>query len=373
MPAQVSYPGVYVEEISSGVRTITGVATSITAFMGRALRGPVNEPVTITSPADFDRTFGGLGEKYPMSYAVRDFYANGGSQAIIVRLFNPWFRNDEQLKMALEAGKRVVEATAGASVEDAVNAAEQEAKKPENQVQPRVAKAVAAAARQAAGEQGATPAKVKEAADKAFKDLEKVASKNTALLTLGQETNALTLKAASPGSWGSALEATIDRKDISEDVGKQFQLAETDLFNLTVTDVATDRGEKFRNISLKESRRRLDRVLEAESALIRWSGPFPTDGLPTLPQDLDTKPVDAKATAPEAEPLPLDYFSYEEGLRALDKADLFNLLCIPPDKRGGWTGDIANVYQDAMKYCATARHAHRRSPRRVGRQPGNGG
>ena len=40
MPVSVSYPGVYIEEIPSGVRTITGVATSITAFVGKALRGP---------------------------------------------------------------------------------------------------------------------------------------------------------------------------------------------------------------------------------------------------------------------------------------------------------------------------------------------
>ena len=43
MPTTPTYPGVYIEEIPSGVRTIMGVATSITAFIGRALRGPVDE------------------------------------------------------------------------------------------------------------------------------------------------------------------------------------------------------------------------------------------------------------------------------------------------------------------------------------------
>jgi len=57
MPVTPTYPGVYVQEISSGVRTITGVATSITAFIGRAGRGPVNEATTITSQADFERNF----------------------------------------------------------------------------------------------------------------------------------------------------------------------------------------------------------------------------------------------------------------------------------------------------------------------------
>ena len=86
MPITPTYPGIYIEEIPSGVRTITGVATSITAFVGRALRGPVNEPKTINGYADYERTFGGLWSDSTMSYAVRDFYLNGGSQAIIVRL-----------------------------------------------------------------------------------------------------------------------------------------------------------------------------------------------------------------------------------------------------------------------------------------------
>ena len=87
MPVAVSYPGVYIEEIPSGVRTITEVATSITAFIGRASLGPVNEPITINSFGDFERQCGGLIVDYPMSYAVRDFFLNGGSQAIIVRLY----------------------------------------------------------------------------------------------------------------------------------------------------------------------------------------------------------------------------------------------------------------------------------------------
>src|SRR5262249_36797627 len=61
-------------------------ATSITAFLGRAVRGPTDEPVIINSFGDFDREFGGLDANHPMSYAVRDFYLNGGSQAVIVRI-----------------------------------------------------------------------------------------------------------------------------------------------------------------------------------------------------------------------------------------------------------------------------------------------
>jgi phage tail sheath protein FI len=87
MPVTPTYPGVYIEEIPSGVRTITGVATSITAFIGRAKRGPVDKATTINSFADYDRIFGGLDLDSAMSYAVRDFYLNGGHQAIIGRLY----------------------------------------------------------------------------------------------------------------------------------------------------------------------------------------------------------------------------------------------------------------------------------------------
>ncbi|MFZ4506487.1 MAG: phage tail sheath family protein [Fimbriimonas sp.] len=94
MPITPTYPGVYIEEISSGVRPITGVATSITAFVGRALRGPVNEAVTINSFGDFERTFGGLWTESTLGYSVRDFFNNGGGQAIIVRLFSPEFADE---------------------------------------------------------------------------------------------------------------------------------------------------------------------------------------------------------------------------------------------------------------------------------------
>ena len=89
MPSALTYPGVYVEEIPSGVRTIVGVATSITAFIGRARRGPVNLAVTINSYSDFEKQFGGLWVDNALGYAVRDFFLNVGGQAIVVRLYNP--------------------------------------------------------------------------------------------------------------------------------------------------------------------------------------------------------------------------------------------------------------------------------------------
>src|SRR6266567_6134550 len=86
MPITPTFPGVYIQEIPSGVRTITGVATSITAFLGLAKRGPVNKAVHIFSLKDYENNFGGLSTDSAMSYAVNQFFLNGGNEAWVVRL-----------------------------------------------------------------------------------------------------------------------------------------------------------------------------------------------------------------------------------------------------------------------------------------------
>ena len=86
MAVTYAYPGVYIVEKASGVRTITGVATSITAFIGRALRGPTDKPKLVQSFADFDRVYGGLWAESALGYAVQHFFANGGHDALICRV-----------------------------------------------------------------------------------------------------------------------------------------------------------------------------------------------------------------------------------------------------------------------------------------------
>jgi hypothetical protein len=87
MPVQTTYPGVYVQELPSGAHSIAGVSTSITAFVGAATMGPVDEPTRIFSLADFSRVFGpAIDADHPLAYAVAHFFANGGSQAIVVRV-----------------------------------------------------------------------------------------------------------------------------------------------------------------------------------------------------------------------------------------------------------------------------------------------
>ena len=86
MPPTLNYPGVYIEELPSGVHTITGVATSIAAFAGWAPQGSVTEAVMVESWSDFARQFGGLSSGNYLGYSVNQFFANGGQQAYIVRL-----------------------------------------------------------------------------------------------------------------------------------------------------------------------------------------------------------------------------------------------------------------------------------------------
>jgi hypothetical protein len=81
-----TYPGVYIEELSSGVHTITGVATSIAAFVGWAPMGPTTEATMVESWAEYQTQFGGLDARSRLGYAVNQFFANGGQQAYIIRL-----------------------------------------------------------------------------------------------------------------------------------------------------------------------------------------------------------------------------------------------------------------------------------------------
>ena len=288
MPVALSYPGVYIEEVPSGVRTITGVATSITAFIGRAARGPSDAigPVVINSFGDFERNFGKLHPDYPMSYAVRDFYLNGGAQAVIVRLYK-------------KAGTKPAKATI------------------------------------------------------------KLAG-----------TPALILEAASEGAWANSLRTRVDDK-VSSDVAARFGLSASDLFNLTLHDMTSGAEETFLNVTVKESPRRVDRVLRSDASLLRVAASvtLPGTAVPTKHSDsdpgktvwdLDKSSTGVKDPADKAvDSAPLDQTAYtgdetaKTGIFALKKVDLFNLLCIPADTRDGDT--LPDVYQTALNLSVARR------------------
>jgi phage tail sheath protein FI len=86
MPVQTTYPGVYVQEVPSGVRTITGVSTSIAVFIGRTRQGPLNEPVLCLSISDFERRFSSDYARSDLARSVRLFFLNGGTQCYVMRV-----------------------------------------------------------------------------------------------------------------------------------------------------------------------------------------------------------------------------------------------------------------------------------------------
>ena len=86
MSISPTYPGVYVQELSSPVHTITGVATSITAFVGALGTGPINQATRVHSLSEFSQRFGAPDQASRVGMAVQQFFLNGGADAYIVRL-----------------------------------------------------------------------------------------------------------------------------------------------------------------------------------------------------------------------------------------------------------------------------------------------
>jgi uncharacterized protein len=281
MPVTPTYPGVYIEEIPSGVRTITGVATSITAFIGRALKGEIDEPVRVQSFGDFERLFGGLWDKSPMSYAIEQFFRNGGQDAIVVRVYK----------------------------EDAA-----------------------------------------------------AANKGRSSVSLAP----LILSAASPGEWGKTLKAAVDYNTREAEEGITANLK---LFNLTVQQVREPGSdqvvavETLRNLSIDvDSPRFFKKVIEQESRLVDVQPAVDLTAIPPASAiDAQTKQLtftpanagegDDGEAITDAEVVGSEVS--RTGIYALEKADLFNLLCIPPLTRGGVVDN--ETLSKAVTYCQRRR------------------
>jgi phage tail sheath protein FI len=344
MPVAATYPGVYIEEIPSGVRTITGVATSIAAFIGRAARGPTDEPITINGYGDFERIYGGLWTGSRLGYAVRDFFLNGGGQAIIVRLFEPSDADQASALLAAQAVSAAAQASAGPAATDVATAAETEAAKyAADPAKKAAANAVAKAARDAATA-GKTVAETKQAAANAVAT---AAPATRATLSVGT----LNLQAATPGAWGKQLRARVDH-DVTAAAAARYGLTADDLFNLTVRDMGIGYTEQFRNVSVVSGPRQVDKVLANQSTLVRAVLPLPNarpdendKGLSAAelakapfsdPNEKRSSGVAADSAVDDGQPLDSDSFigagteGSKLGLYALKRADLFNILAIPP-------------------------------------------
>jgi hypothetical protein len=82
-----SYPGVYVEELSSGVRPIEAAGTSTAAFFGVADRGPIGEVKRVFSFDEFQRSYGSFrSDGQFLAHAVFQFFNNGGRDCYVGRV-----------------------------------------------------------------------------------------------------------------------------------------------------------------------------------------------------------------------------------------------------------------------------------------------
>ena len=84
--AVVSYPGVYVEEVASGIRPIESASTSTAAFVGLAEMGPDNDALRVTSWTEFQKYYGSFMSGGYLAHSVFQFFNNGGRQCYIVRI-----------------------------------------------------------------------------------------------------------------------------------------------------------------------------------------------------------------------------------------------------------------------------------------------
>lgn len=388
MPSALTYPGVYVEEISSGVRTITGVATSIAAFIGRARKGPEDVAVDITSYADFERKFGGLWLDSTLSYAVRDFFLNGGSHAVIVRLFHS--------KTANAVSAVADAAAAGANGKDAKTKAADALKAINDDTSSSTAQ------KKAAQDANATISGLDDAANAAAiaavvqtaRDL--ITSLPSGARTLDADT--LKFRTVSQGKWGGYLRLTVSAASGPAAAATAAQLGVTpaQLFNLSVTDLAAGGAtEAYVNLTVRNTARRVDLILKDASSLIEWAGAA-LDGAPqdlpdltavkgdpvgtaflaweaarkTNPDPTSTPVKDAKAAYDGALKAALasvddgtaltstDFIkpngqTDKKGLYALEQLytrdGLFNMLCIPPYNSANNIDD--SVMAVALDYC----------------------
>ncbi len=92
MPEYLS-PGVYVEEVEFGSKSIEGVSTSTAGFLGMAEKGPsAGPPKLVTSFAKYQENFGGYLQKNSygslrfLPHAVNNFFINGGKRCYVLRV-----------------------------------------------------------------------------------------------------------------------------------------------------------------------------------------------------------------------------------------------------------------------------------------------
>jgi hypothetical protein len=80
--------GITVTEIAAMDQPVDVSAQTTAAFVGRALRGPLNTPVLVGNFGDYRRRFGDIWARSSLGPAVRQFFDHGGKRLYIVRVAN---------------------------------------------------------------------------------------------------------------------------------------------------------------------------------------------------------------------------------------------------------------------------------------------
>jgi hypothetical protein len=281
-------------EVPQGIAAVT---TSNAAFIGRALRGEVDQPIAVTSFVEFEQVFGSRYVGSALGFAIADFFENGGSNAIVVRVFQP---------------------------------------------------------------DGAAP--------------EQDGYSRLALPGAGESSESLRLKAKSPGTWGNGLLAnvrfpfravqhsglaTTRRATIATKLNLPFEDVEDQVFTLRIHEQGTGVFEEFLGLTVCDSNRRIDEVLRTESKLVDVDGPLP--GNPPLGDaargDLHAFSGGSDGVGVGAGRI-IGSEADNTGIYALEKTDLFNLLCIPPYAGSDVNGldDVdPEVWEAALVFCEKRR------------------
>jgi len=104
-------PGVYVEEVDTGTKSVEGASTSTAGFLGETERGPV-EPTLITSFGQFKRTYGKSPSSSDLDAAVDGYFKNGGSRCYVGRVTAAEHDDLATAELADENGNSVLEVSA---------------------------------------------------------------------------------------------------------------------------------------------------------------------------------------------------------------------------------------------------------------------
>ena len=175
-------------------------------------------------------------------------------------------------------------------------------------------------------------------------------SASTATVGLTADSDALTLETANAGAWGNYLRATVDYD--TSDPDNQFNLTIEEIDDPDSTDPEVVSSEVFRNLSVdSDDSNYVEKVLEEESTLVRVQGDVPADRPDEAENESFTGGDDGSDLADS------DYQGSESdktGIYALEDADLFNLLCIPPRTREDDIG-TAVLTDTALPYCKDRR------------------